>query len=127
MRTPTVPPQIGDDEFLDAVLRQSHHDCMAEARRFLEPAFEQDADFWTRWAAVRYVADDFQAWHRREVELVEELRPLLPPDLADRLRLMGHHLSRQRLELDRVGRRRGTSAEFADRWKGFLTRVQRCL
>ena len=45
--------------------------------------------------------------------MVDELRPFLRPDVAERLVREGDRLFRQRLELDRIGRRRGTAAEVA--------------
>jgi hypothetical protein len=100
-------------EPLDAVLRPIHAAWAEEARRFLEPAMETGVDFWTRWAAVRYLDDDFSEHYRRERALVDELRPFVRPAEAERLRGSGERLFRLRLELDRIGRRRGTAAEVA--------------
>jgi hypothetical protein len=101
------------EEPLGAVLRAIHNTWVEETRRFLDPAVEPGADFWTRWAAVRYLSDDFRDRYRRERALVDELRPLLRPDVAERLIREGDRLFRLRLELDRIGRRRGTAAEVA--------------
>ena len=101
------------EEPLDAVLRPIHTTWVEETRRFLDPAAEPGADFWTRWAAVRYLSDDFRDRYRRERALVDELRPSLRLDVADRLIREGDRLFRLRLELDRIGRRRGTAAEVA--------------
>ena len=56
--TTSVPRR---EEPLDAVLRPIHNSWIEETRRFLDPATEPGADFWTRWAAVRYLSDDFRA------------------------------------------------------------------
>jgi hypothetical protein len=101
------------EERLDAVLRPIHNTWVEETRQFLDPALEPDADFWTRWAAVRYLSDDFRDRYRRERALVEQLRPFVRLDVAERLARDGDRLFRLRLELDRIGRRRGTAAEVA--------------
>jgi hypothetical protein len=95
------------------VLRPIHEAWVRDARRFLEPALEPGADFWTRWAAIRYLSDDFREQYRLERALVDELRPFVPPDTAERLVGEGDQLVRRRLELDRIGRRRGTAEEVA--------------
>jgi hypothetical protein len=102
-----------DDESLDAVLRPSHAVWLEAAHCFLEPALEPAADVWTRWAAVRYLADDFRDRCGWESGLLDELRPFLSPAVSARLLEAGDRLFRRRLELDRIGRRRGTAAEFA--------------
>jgi hypothetical protein len=101
------------EERLDAVLRPIHNAWVEKTRRFLDPAIEAGADFWTRWAAVRYLSDDFRDRYRRERALVDRLRPFLRLDVAERLVREGDRLFRLRLELDRIGRRRGTAAEVA--------------
>jgi len=101
------------EEMLGAVLRPIHNTWVTETRRFLDPATEPGADFWTRWAAVRYLSDDFRDRYRRERALVDQLRPFLRLDVAERLVREGDRLLQLRLELDRIGRRRGTAAEVA--------------
>jgi hypothetical protein len=113
MSTPATMSAPRGEEPLDAVLRPIHNTWVGETRRFLEPASEPGADFWTRWAAVRYLSDDFPDRYRRERALVDELRPFLLPDVAERLVREGDRLFRLRLELDRIGRRRGTATEVA--------------
>jgi hypothetical protein len=112
MCTPATTSALREEP-LDAVLRPIHNTWVEETRRFLDPAIEPRADFWTRWAAVRYLFDDFRDWYRRERALVDELRPFFRLDVAERLAREGDRLFRLRLELDRIGRRRGTAAEFA--------------
>ncbi len=113
MRTATVTSALRGEQPLDAVLRPIHTAWIEEARRFLEPALEPGADFWARWVVVRYLSDDFRERYRRERALVDELRSFLRPDVAERLLREGDRIFRLRLELDRIGRRRGTAAEFA--------------
>ena len=122
--TPTpvtsAPPE---EESLDRVLRTIHHAWIAEARRFLEPAFDTSADFWSRWGAVRYLADDFLDRLRVARALMRELRPFVTPDVSERLERGGEEIVRARLELDRIGRRRGNAAEFAAGTQRLLTQL----
>jgi hypothetical protein len=113
MRTLATMLPLRGEEPLDAVLRPIHNTWVEETRRFLDPAIEPGADFWTRWAAVRYLSDDFRDRYRRERALVDELGPFLRLEVAERLMREGDRLFRLRLELDRIGRRRGTAAEVA--------------
>ena len=113
MGTPATTSPPHGEEPLDAVLQSIHNAWVGETRRFLDPAIEPGADFWTRWAAVRYLSDDFRNRYRRERALVDELRPYFRMDVAERLVREGDRLFRLRLELDRIGRRRGTAVEVA--------------
>lgn len=98
---------------LEAILRPIHEGWIKDARRYLDPALNPGAEFWDRWAVVRYLSDDFLDRFRWEHALVYELRQYLAADAAERLEREGARLARLRLELDRVGRRRGTAAEVA--------------
>jgi len=113
MSAATMAPVPRADQPLDAVLGPIHEDWLAEAHRLLEPAMAPASDFWARWVAVRYICDDFQTRYQRERALLDELRPFLPPDTAERLRVDGDRVFQLRLQLDRIGRRRGTATEFA--------------
>lgn len=113
MHSPATTSLPRSEEPLDAVLRSIHNTWVEETRRFLEPAIEPGADFWTRWGAIRYLSDDFRARYRLERGFVDELRPFLRLDVAERLVREGDRLFGLRLELDRIGRRRGTAAEVA--------------
>src|SRR3954468_3659844 len=99
------------EEILDAVLRPIHNVWVTETHRFLDPAIEPGADFWARWGATRFLSDDFRDRYRRERALVDQLRSLLRPDVSEHPVREGDRLVRLRLELDRLGRRRGTAAE----------------
>jgi hypothetical protein len=113
MRTATVTSAARHEEPLEEVLRPIHNAWVEEARRFLEPALAPGADFWARWSAVRYLSDDFRNQYRLERALVDQLRPLLAAQVVERLVHESDRVLRLRLELDRIGRRRGTSAEVA--------------
>jgi hypothetical protein len=108
---------------LDPVLRPTHDGWIKQARRFLEPALEPGADFWARWAAVRYLSDAFRELYRLERARVQELRPRLQPEMAERLLRESDRVLRLRLELDRIVRRRGTSAEVATGRRDLLAQL----
>jgi hypothetical protein len=98
-----------EDDILAPVLRAAHKIWIRETNRFLLPVFAREAPFWERWTAVRYMADQFLGQYHLERTLVDELRPFLPPDIADSLTRDGERIGRLQCELDRVGRRRGTA------------------
>ena len=108
---------------LEAALRPIHVGWLEEAHRFLDPALNPRAEFWTRWAAVRYLNDEFLARFRWELALVDELHPFLTADTSERLRCERARLARLRLEIDRIGRRRGTAAEMAAATRGLLEQL----
>jgi hypothetical protein len=111
------------EESLDHALRPVHDAWLAEARRFLEPSFDTSADFWSRWGGVRYLADEFLDRLRVARALVRELRPFVAPEVSARLERGGQEIVRVRLELDRIGRRRGSAVEFAGGSQRLLTEL----
>lgn len=122
-----TPTPTQGEQPLDRALRGVHDAWVHEARCFLEPAMEPAADFWTRWAAVRYLDDDFRDRYELERGLLAELRPFLGPLTAERLAREGDRLIRLRLEVDRIGRRRGTAAEVAGGARALLDQLMRWL
>jgi len=112
------PPR--GEQPLDAALHPIHQAWVERARRFLEPALTPQADFWTRWAAVRYLTDEFRERYRLERALLTELRPFLDAGTARDLLEGAERVFTLRLELDRVGRRRGTANEVAERTRRLL-------
>jgi hypothetical protein len=127
-------PVASTTSALDRALRSTHDAWIGHARRCLEPALEPSADFWIRWAALRYLSDDFRSHYRMERALVDQLRLLLPKEKAARIAAEGDQVWRLRLELDRIGRRQGTSLEFAvgagallERLALWLSEVERAL
>jgi hypothetical protein len=121
MSAATRPFVSRGEQPIDAVLGPIHSDWLAETRGALGPA----SDFWARWVAVRYICDDFQTRYQRERALVDELRPFLLPDAAERLQAEGDRVFQLRLQLDRIGRRRGTAIEFAAGAHDLLEQVAR--
>lgn len=114
----TFPPA------LDTVLSPLHDAWVEEARRFLEPAATASPPFWDRWSVVRYLNDQFQARYALERALLEELRPFLQAHHLDAIAAGEERVARLRLGLDRIGRRRGTAAEFAHLTGEFLTALE---
>jgi len=108
---PTWAPQ--DTSSLGSILRAAHHTWIGEAESYLTPIIVPEASFWERWTAVRYIADQFAQQYRRESSLLNELRPVLDPDVAEALIGQGRRVGQLWGELDRVGRRRGTSRTVA--------------
>src|SRR5512138_87502 len=108
-------------------LRGFHRLWIAETRRILQPALKAEADFWTRWAAVRYLSGDFRERFWIERRLVEQLQPRLAAPVATRLAAQGEQVFSLRLELDRMGRRRGAAPEFAALAEALLNGLGRWL
>jgi hypothetical protein len=104
---------LRSDESVETVLHRIHDAWLADAHRFLGPSLEPTTDQWARWGAVRYLADDFREQYGWERLLLDELRPFVLPPTAAQLMRQADQLSRLHLELDRIGRRRGTAEEFA--------------
>lgn len=109
-----------EDQSLATVLRAAHDIWIRETALFLSPATKEEAPFWERWTAVRYLADQFQRPFQRERALVEEMRPFLPADIADRLVGEGERIAQLGQALDKVGRRRGTARTVAVASREFL-------
>lgn len=108
-----VPPRSDGAPGLDAMLSPVHDAWVEEVRRFLLPATTSAAPFWDRWSAVRYMNDEFVAHFALQRSLLTELRPLISSNHLDSIDAGTERVARLRLGLDRIGRRRGTSTEFA--------------
>lgn len=111
------------DEPLETALRPIHAGWLREAHRFLDPALNPRAESWTRWAAVRYLNAEFLDRFRWELALVDELHPFLTAETSERLRCERARLARLRLEVDRIGRHRGTAAEVAGAARDLLEQL----
>ena len=112
------------DETLSAVLSPTHEVWIEEARQLLVPAVARDATFWERWSAVRYLNDQFLERFNAERALVVELRPFVTAREMEMLVVGGERVAGLRLELDRVGRRGGTAAQFAPLIAEFLKALE---
>lgn len=105
---------------LAEILGVAHETWINETEFFLAPATAPKASFWQRWTAVRYLADQFLAQYRRERLLLGELRPFLPPHVAEDLSREGEQIARLQGYLDQIGRRRGTARTVAVVARGLL-------
>lgn len=114
MRSATAAVPIRQ-ESLGETLGPIHRAWLEEARCLLEPALDAGADFWTRWAAIRYLSDDFREQFRLEHGLVNELCPFLPAEASERLLRGGDRILHLRLELERLERkgRRAVTSDLA--------------
>jgi hypothetical protein len=111
-------------EPLTAVLTPIH-DCWVErVARFLTPAMVARAGFWERWAAVRYLADEFEARFRAQCALLDSLEPLLDPSSLGRLATARKALESTRAELIALGRRHGTAGPVALLARRFIDQLE---
>lgn len=123
MTSPTVAPAYTMGQPLDITLGPIHRCWVDEVRRILQPALDPKAGFWTRWAAARYLAGEFQEQLALERALLEELRPLLESAVAERLLRESDQVSELRLELAGIRGARGAAPEFAARVRRLLVRL----
>lgn len=122
--TTAASTAVQADETLDLVLSPTHDAWVEEARQLLVPAATPDAPFWDRWSVVRYLNDQFLERFKVERALVSEIRPFVTIHEMDRLEAGGERVARLHLALDRIGRRRGTAAEFAAMTTEFLKALE---
>ena len=92
-----------------SVVQAAHRIWIGEIESNLLPIIGGHSSFWERWTAVRYMADQFLAHYWRECSFIDELQSFLPLSLSERLSCQGERIGNLQRELDRVGRRRGTS------------------
>jgi hypothetical protein len=104
---------VHDGDTLAPVLCAAHETWIRETDSFLTPIIAQEAPFWGRWTAVRYLDDQFMGQYHRERALVDELRPFLPAEVAENLIQDGQLIAQLQGELDQAGRRRGTGRAVA--------------
>lgn len=97
---PAAPP--GD---VSAVLARIHRHWLRQVAQVLEPAIAAEATFWERWAAARFLCDQFEGRYRLECELMESLAPLLPDHELTRLEAERETVERLRATLVSAGRR----------------------
>ena len=91
-----------------AALAAVHERWMQQVTDHLVPALSEDADFWTRWAGARFLADQFGDRFRLECGLLDSVAGLIAEEDAVRLRLARESVERTREALMEAGRRRAT-------------------
>jgi hypothetical protein len=109
----SASPALLEAEILRPALNAAHDVWIHEASGYLLPVIAPEADFWERWTAARYLADQFLAQFERERALLDELRPFLPPEVVVRLDGLARRIAQRQEQLDRIGRRRGTAHTVA--------------
>jgi hypothetical protein len=97
---PAAPPGA-----VPAILARIHRHWLAQVAQVLEPAIEAGASFWERWAAARFLCDQFEGRYRLECELMESLAPLLPAHEVTQLEAERETVERLRATLIAAGRR----------------------
>ena len=124
--TLTSPPiRPGAAESVTTRLAAIHDQWIERIARVLAPATLPRAGFWERWAAVRFLNDQFAARFRLECEFIESLGDRLAPTIRGRLTTARKALEHTRTELTSAGRRRGTGAEVAGLARTFLDQARR--
>lgn len=126
MTATLAPPfeAVGTESVADSLTRVHDH-WMERIARLLAPATMPRATFWDRWAAVRFLADQFEDRFRLELELVESLASRLTPSTRARLAAARAGLDRTRAELMAAGRRQGRAAEVVLLARRFLDQTRR--
>jgi hypothetical protein len=108
-----VEPKTTVEETLDPILATTHDRWMADADQALRPAMESDATFSQRWAAVRYVRDEFAERLQLEQELIDELHPLIHPEAREQLSIQAERVKRLGQDLDSLAHQSGATREVA--------------
>lgn len=98
---------------LGSRLADVHDNWMADADRFLLPVSDAAATFWERWAAVRYIEDQFIERYQLERALLEKLRAFFVPEVRERLEMQADRLNRLLGEFRRLGRQRESARQLA--------------
>ena len=108
------------DTTLAPVLARVHDRSMAEHEVALDPISDPDATFFQRWAAVRYLWDQFAERFLLEQRLLDELHPFIPVELRNRLEMQIDRLGRLQHDLDRLAHQRGVARELASTTRALL-------
>jgi hypothetical protein len=108
------------EQTLGPILASVHDRWMAEAETALGPVTDPQATFFQRWAAVRYLWDQFAERFTLEQELLNELYPFMTPELRERLGMQANRLTRLQQDLDRLAHQRGTAREVARKSRDLL-------
>ena len=81
----TMSPTVRTATTVGDVLATVHETWMEQVATNLAPALSDEADFWSRWAVVRFLSDPFGDRFRLECALLDELDPLLPVEVTGTL------------------------------------------
>ena len=105
------------------VLATVHETWMEQVATYLTPALSEAADFWSRWAAARFLSDQFGDRFRLECALLDELDPLLPVEVTGTLASVRAGLEHTMADLMIVGRRRATGLLTARLTRRFIDQL----
>lgn len=105
------------------VLATVHEIWMEQVTTILVPALSEEADFWSRWAVVRFLSDQFGDRFRLESALVQALDPLLAEEVSRKLAAARAELERTVEELMIVGRRRAIEPLTARLTRRFMDKL----
>lgn len=119
----TMTPTTRTASTVGDVLATIHEGWMKEVSTFLAPALSEEADFWTRWAGVRFLGDQFSKRFRLECALVDALGGLVPDQAAGALMAARSGLERITEELTAAGRRRATRMLTARLGRRFIDQL----
>ena len=81
----TMSPTVRNATTVGDVLATVHETWMEQVATNLAPALSDEADFWSRWAVVRFLSDQFGDRFHLECALLDELDPLLPVQVTGTL------------------------------------------
>lgn len=115
-----------DTPSLAAELTAFNDRWLDEVRLHLGPACDPHAGFWDRWAAVRYLTDQFEEPYRLTGDLLDALLGHLDPQTAGRLMDDRQAIDHLRADFDQIGRERGTAIAAAAIACSLLATLQRC-
>jgi hypothetical protein len=110
---------------LSAELTAFNGRWLDEVRQHLAPACDPHGGFWDRWAAVRYLADQFEEPRRRAGDVLQALIDHLDMGMAGRLVDDLQAIDDLRADFDQIGRERGTAIAAAAIACSLLATLQR--
>ena len=105
------------------LLASMHEGWMSQVSAVLAPALSEEADFWSRWAGARFLADQFGRRFRLECALLDALAPLLTEEAVRTVAAARQGVEHGAEELMTLGRRRGTGALMARLARQFIDRL----
>jgi len=123
--TLTMPVEQVASEQVTTTLARVHDQWVERIGEMLAPAARQTSSFWDRWAAVRYLGDQFEDRFRMECELAECLSSRLSPTHRARLAAARTGLDRTRAALMEAGRRQGGVSQVVLLARRLLDQVRR--
>jgi hypothetical protein len=103
-----------------AALAPIHDSWFLQVRAFVAPATDIRAGFWPRWAAARFLGDQFGDRFRLEGALADEIEPLLAREAVARLSSTRQEVERIQVKLLEVARRRGVAMVTAGLVERFI-------